>query len=56
MTTYRVKSIQLSDEGFIPRTYSQLTLNEAVETLVRLSATSRLVRLEMMMDDTKGGE
>ena len=54
MTTYRVKSIQFSDEGFIPRVYAQLTLSEAVEALVRLSATSRLVCLEMMTEDTKG--
>jgi len=56
MTTYRVKSIHLSCEGFIPREYSHLTLTEAVEALVQISVTPRLVRLEMMMDDTKGGE
>jgi hypothetical protein len=54
MATYRVKSIQFSDEGFIPRVYAQLTLSEAVEVLVRVSATSRLVHLEMMMEDAKG--
>jgi hypothetical protein len=55
MTTYKIKTLQLSDQGFVPREYSQLSLHEAVDAMVHLSLVSRVLRLEMVAEDEQRG-
>jgi hypothetical protein len=54
MITYRVTSLQHSDDGPISRIYARLTLSAAVETIVRLSSSSRSIQLELASETRKG--